>query len=184
MTKCRLTITAARTPSLLVSTKLNEANIIKKFPNMDACAAFAYVLNAEATKKYFGSRSLAQETRMARSLLHNLLDVVQKLQKARIESINFVDATFISASVERLDLQLSFVNVNSYTKMNVMLDMTWLKHGVYPSDIIPHSIQVSRTKKSNSEALSAQAKAAVNNLRAGCFRILGLCRCISQAMSQ
>ncbi|CAI0459430.1 unnamed protein product [Linum tenue] len=99
MTKCRLTITAARTPSLLVSTKLNEANIIKKFPNMDACAAFAYVLNAEATKKYFGSRSLAQETRMARSLLHNLLDVVQKLQKARIESINFVDATFISASV-------------------------------------------------------------------------------------
>ncbi|CAI0459434.1 unnamed protein product [Linum tenue] len=94
----RLTITGARTPSLLVSTELNEANIMKKFTNMDACAAFAYVLNAEATMKYVGSRSLAQETRMACSLLHNLLDVVQELQKARIESINFVDATFASVS--------------------------------------------------------------------------------------
>ncbi|CAL1407973.1 unnamed protein product [Linum trigynum] len=180
----RLTITAARTPSLLLSTKLNEAKIRKKFPNMDACAAFAYVLNAEATTKYVGSRSLAQETRMASSILHNILDVVKEMQKAMIESINLVGATFSSASVERLDLQLSFVNVNSYAKVNLMLDMTCLKHGVYPSDIIPHRIQVSGTKKTDIESLSAQAKAAVDNLRVGYFRILGLCRCISQVMSQ
>ncbi|CAI0552142.1 unnamed protein product [Linum tenue] len=179
----RLTITAARTPSLLLSTKLNEAKIRKKFPNMDACAAFAYILNAEATTKYVGSRSLAQETRMASSILHNLLDVVKEMQKAMIESINLVGATFSSASVERLDLQLSFVNVNSYAKMNLMLDMTCLKHGVYPSDIIPYRIQVSGTKKTDLELLSAQAKAAVDNLRVGYFRILGLCRCISQVMS-
>ncbi|CAI0459433.1 unnamed protein product [Linum tenue] len=172
----RLTITGARTPSLLVSTELNEANIMKKFTNMDACAAFAYVLNAEATMKYVGSRSLAQETRMACSLLHNLLDVVQELQKARIESINFVDATFASVSGNS-PLFYSF-----FLALYCHVSICFGNCGVYPSDIIPHSIQVSRTKKSNSEALSAQAKAAVDNLRAGCFRILGLCRCISQAM--
>lgn len=32
---------------------------------MDACLAFAYVLNSETTKKYVGSRSLAQETQVS-----------------------------------------------------------------------------------------------------------------------
>ena len=39
---------------------------------MDACAAFAFVFSAESTKKYIGSRSLAQETQVCFVILYNI----------------------------------------------------------------------------------------------------------------
>ncbi|CAN1315891.1 hypothetical protein LINPERPRIM_LOCUS29870 [Linum perenne] len=180
----RFTISSAQIPSLSLSIKLNEAKIMTKFANMGACAAFAYVLNGDTTKKYAGSRSLAQETIRTSLVLQNLLDVVQEVQIARIESTNLVDASF-SSSVEQLDLQLCFVDVGSHTKMNLVFDMTCLKHGVYPSEILPNRIQVSGggRQKAHIKSLPAQAKASVDGLRVGYLRIIRICRCISQMMS-
>ncbi|CAI9089789.1 OLC1v1024425C1 [Oldenlandia corymbosa var. corymbosa] len=48
--------------SFVISNKMDDVNIIKSFPNMDACEAFSSVLNAETTQKYLGSQSLARET--------------------------------------------------------------------------------------------------------------------------
>ncbi|CAN1315889.1 hypothetical protein LINPERPRIM_LOCUS29870, partial [Linum perenne] len=181
----RFTISSAQIPSLSLSIKLNEAKIMTKFANMGACAAFAYVLNGDTTKKYAGSRSLAQETIRTSLVLQNLLDVVQEVQIARIESTNLVDASFSSSGIEQLDLQLCFVDVGSHTKMNLVFDMTCLKHGVYPSEILPNRIQVSGggRQKAHIKSLPAQAKASVDGLRVGYLRIIRICRCISQMMS-
>jgi hypothetical protein len=48
--------------------------VIYNFPNMDAGIAFSFLVNAETTKKYVGSRCLAQETQVSytSSLLHFL----------------------------------------------------------------------------------------------------------------
>uniref|UniRef100_A0A2P2K5J7 Uncharacterized protein n=1 Tax=Rhizophora mucronata TaxID=61149 RepID=A0A2P2K5J7_RHIMU len=71
---------------------------MKHFPNVDAFTAFTYVLKAETSKNYLGSRILAQETQITSSLLHNLLDVVEEVLLARVEIKNLVDATFHSSS--------------------------------------------------------------------------------------
>ncbi|KAF7827187.1 uncharacterized protein G2W53_018351 [Senna tora] len=50
--------------SIVISNKLNDQNIVKTFPGMDALAAFIFVLNPNTTKKCTGSRCLAQETQV------------------------------------------------------------------------------------------------------------------------
>ncbi|KAK7327275.1 hypothetical protein VNO80_31642 [Phaseolus coccineus] len=47
---------------IITSTSLNDANIGKTFPNLDAFSAFAFVLNPHTTKKFIDSGSMARET--------------------------------------------------------------------------------------------------------------------------
>ncbi|CAK7328444.1 unnamed protein product [Dovyalis caffra] len=58
----RFTINAVPIRSISIANQLNYRTITKIFPNMDACVAFSYALNSETTKKYVGSKILAQET--------------------------------------------------------------------------------------------------------------------------
>ncbi|OMO75585.1 hypothetical protein CCACVL1_16128, partial [Corchorus capsularis] len=60
----RLLLNTSPNSSIIVANKLNDTNISKNFPNMDACSAFAFVFNHESTKKYVGPKSLAQETQV------------------------------------------------------------------------------------------------------------------------
>ncbi|KAF2284763.1 hypothetical protein GH714_029975 [Hevea brasiliensis] len=60
----RFVINDGPIPSIFVSNALNDIIIAKNFPNMDACVAFACVLNAKNTKKHVGSKSFAQETQL------------------------------------------------------------------------------------------------------------------------
>ncbi|XP_011045644.1 PREDICTED: uncharacterized protein LOC105140484 isoform X2 [Populus euphratica] len=180
----RFTINAVPTRSISIANQLKHTTIMKIFPNMDACVAFSYALNSETTKKYASSKILAQETQVTSSLLHNLLDVTEEVQQAQIEIRNLVKTSFSSPSVEKLDLLLCFVDFNTGWKVVVTLDMTCLNRGVYPLAAVPYELQASTngTHKLLPESLSAQVKAAVDNLRIGFSRIARLCKCISQVM--
>ncbi|KAJ0051400.1 hypothetical protein Pint_01805 [Pistacia integerrima] len=178
----RFTITAGPVSSMVVSNKVNNINIKKNFPNMDACTAFAFVFNAESTKKTVGSKSLTQETQKTSSLLCNLLAVVAELQLARIEIRNLTLTSFNSPSVEQLNLHLCFIDLNSGAKVTMILDMTCLNRGIYPSEILPYQLQFPSTKMQNSppESLSAEINAATANLTNGYSRIIRLCRLVSE----
>ncbi|XP_039054481.1 uncharacterized protein LOC120196842 [Hibiscus syriacus] len=117
-------------------------------------------------------------------LLRNLLDVVEEVQVAWLEIRNMTLASFHSPSAKQLDLQLAFIDFESGIKVTMTLDVTCLKCGVYTSDILPYRLQTPATGIENlkHQALSAEIKAAVENLRAGYLRIIRLCRCVSQVM--
>ncbi|GMI66299.1 hypothetical protein HRI_000299200 [Hibiscus trionum] len=179
-----LVLNTGRNSSIFVANKLNDMNISKNFPNMDACSAFRFVFNHESTKKYVGPKSLAQETQRTSSLFRNLLDVVEEVQIARLEIRNMTLTSFHSPSAKQLDLQLAFIDFESGIKVTMTLDVTCLNCGVYPSDILPYHLQTPPTETENlkHQALSAEIKAAVENLSAGYLRIIRLCRCVSQVM--
>ncbi|KAK7273465.1 hypothetical protein RIF29_14515 [Crotalaria pallida] len=179
----RFTVNAGL-PSIIVSNNLNDVNILKTFPNMDAISAFAFVLNPHATKKYTSSVCLAQETQITSALLRNLLDVVEEVQSARIEVRNLVDAKFYSHSVQHLDLQLSFIDFHSGKKLKVTLDMACLKCGVYPVEVLPSQIYdpAGGEHMPLPSSLVDEIRTAAESVRVGYSRIRRLCRCISQTV--
>ncbi|CAB4305025.1 unnamed protein product [Prunus armeniaca] len=170
--------------NIVLSNKLNDVKIRKNFPNMDAQVAFAFVLNSEATKKSVDSRYLAQETQVTRSLLCNLLDVVEEVDLARSEIYNLIQTSFQTPSAEQLDMQLCFLNCKSGRKVTLTLDMTCLNSGIYPSEILLHQIQhsVSAAEVVLPQPLLAEIRAAAESLESGHMRIIRLCKCISQVV--
>ncbi|KAK1568340.1 hypothetical protein Q3G72_023333 [Acer saccharum] len=110
----------------IISSKVNESNITKNFPNMDACTAFSFVFAAESTKKSVYSKSLAQETQTTSSLLLNLQNVVEEVQLARIEIRSLMQTIFNSPHADQLDLQLTFIDFDSGRRVTVILDMACL----------------------------------------------------------
>ncbi|KAH1108401.1 hypothetical protein J1N35_012169 [Gossypium stocksii] len=178
-----LTLDTSPNSSIFVGNKLNDINISKNFPNMDACSAFAFVFNHEYAKKYVGPKSLAQETQRTSSLLRNLLDVIEEVQIARLEIRGLILTSFHSPSAKQLDLQLAFIDFESGVKLIMSLDLTCLNCGVYPSEILPHHLQTSTTRTDDLHCpLSIEIKAAISNLRAGYSRIIRLCRCVTQVL--
>ncbi|TKY47867.1 hypothetical protein E2542_SST29928 [Spatholobus suberectus] len=170
--------------SIIISNNLNDVNIRKTFPNIDAFSAFVFVVNPQTTKKCTGSSSMAQQTQITSSLLSNLLDVVEEVQSARIEIRNLVEAKFYSHSVQRLDLQLSFIDFYCGRKVKVTFDITCLKCGVYPAEVLPSQIYdaSSGEQKSLPSSLVDEIRTAAERVRVGYSRIIRLCRCISQAV--
>ncbi|XVF81402.1 hypothetical protein PTKIN_Ptkin15bG0152300 [Pterospermum kingtungense] len=178
------TFNSGPSTSFFVANKLNDINISENFPNMDACSAFSFVFNHKYTKKYVGSKSLAQETQMTSSLLRNLLDVVEEVQIAQLEIRNLTQASFHSPSAEQLDLQLSFIDFDSGVKLMMTLDVTCLNCGVYPSEILPYNLQTPTAVTENLQRspLLAEIEVAVGNLSAGYSRIIRLCRCVPRVL--
>ncbi|XP_027906776.1 uncharacterized protein LOC114166259 isoform X2 [Vigna unguiculata] len=172
--------------NIILSNSLNSVTIEKNFPNLDAFSAFVFVLNPHTTKKGSGSSSMARETQITSSLLSNLLDVVEEVQSARIVLKNLVEAKFYSHSVQRLDLQLSFIDFYSGRKVKVTFDITCLKCGVYPAEVLPSQIydpsSSSGEQKSLPSSLVDEIRTATESVRVGYSRIIRLCRCISQAV--
>ncbi|CAN6701766.1 unnamed protein product [Malus baccata var. baccata] len=183
----RFTGTGGPASNIVISHSFNYIKITKEFPNMDVQVAFGFVLNAEATKKSSDLRCLplAQETQVTRSLLRNLLDVVEELHLARFEIVNLIQTTFQTPSAEQLDLKLCFLNFKSGRQVAVTLDMTCLKSGIYPSEILPHQIQASSesaVEKALPESLLSETRAAAEILESGYTRIKRLCKCISNVV--
>ncbi|XP_027341849.1 uncharacterized protein LOC113854808 [Abrus precatorius] len=170
--------------SLLISNKLNDVNIGKTFPNLDAFSAFVFVLNPHTAKKCTGLISMARETQITSSLLSNLLDVIEEVQSARIEIRNLVEGKFYSYSVQQLDLQLSFIDFCNGGTVKVTLDMSCLQCGAYPVDVLPSQIfdSYDGEQKSFPSSLADEIRTAAQSVRVGYSRIVRLCRCISQAV--
>ncbi|KAL8031141.1 hypothetical protein ABFX02_13G006200 [Erythranthe guttata] len=179
-----INIIVGTTSSVATSFKLNETNIIKNFPNMDACTAFAFVFNDERACKFVGAKTLAWETQMTGSLLGTLVDVVEEVQSAQIEFQDLTQSSFCSPSAERLDLMLCFLNYNSGRKVFLTLDMSCLKRGIYPSEILPvqPASPAGGRNCSFSKQIFDEIRDAAKRIRPGYTRILRLCRCISQVV--
>ncbi|XP_057963172.1 uncharacterized protein LOC131154424 isoform X2 [Malania oleifera] len=180
----RFTVNTGAVSSIVVLNKPYDIVIAKKFPNMEACVAFAFVLSAETTRKCVGLRSLAQQTQIISSLLSNLLDVLDEVQFAQIEFRNLTHARFHSPSVQQLDLEFCFIDFKSGKKAVLTLDMTSLNCGVYPSDILPFQLKVlsAGTEESPPQSLCAEIRAALERVTAGYRRIVRLCTCVSQVV--
>ncbi|KAL3502597.1 hypothetical protein ACH5RR_037046 [Cinchona calisaya] len=166
--------------SIVISNKLDDTKIMKNFPNLDACKAFSVVLHAGTTRKYLDSRSLAQEMQVTSSLLGNLVDVIWELQMAQIELQNLTETTFQCPLDGKLNLHLSFFSFKNGKKVSLMLDMSSLNRGIYPSDIIPSQLRAFNGMNNTSvDPIIGEIRDAVKILRTGYMRILRLCRCIS-----
>ncbi|CAL5203530.1 unnamed protein product [Lathyrus oleraceus] len=182
----RFTVNAGLS-SIIVSNSLNDVNIGKTYPNMDAFSAFLFALNPLTTSKCTGQISMAQETQITGSLLSNLLDVVEEVQLARMEIGNLIEAKFNSQSVHQLDLQLFFIDFLGGKKVQVILNMTCLKCGAYPAEVLPSQIYdsaVSRDQKALPSLLVDEIRTAAESVGVGYSRIIRLCRCISQQSAQ
>ncbi|XP_021890008.1 uncharacterized protein LOC110808730 isoform X2 [Carica papaya] len=180
----RLTIKSEPPPNVLISNKLIDIIITKNFPNMDVGTAFTFVFNSKSMKKYMCCKSLAHETQTTSLLLRNLLDVVEEVQLAKIEIQKLMQASFNSSSAEQLNLQLSFVDLDSSKRVMIILDMTCLNCGIYPSEVCPYELQCpfSSTEDLQPQSLYAKIKTACGSLRGGYPRIINLCRCVSQVL--
>ncbi|XP_052107814.1 uncharacterized protein LOC107458421 isoform X3 [Arachis duranensis] len=178
----RFTVSDCPSTSIIVSSKLNDMKIVKTFPDMDALFAFMLVLNPHTTKSYAHTKDLVQETQVTSSLLSNLLDVVEEIQLAQIETTNMVEAKFFSQSDEKLDLLLFFIDFRSGKKVKVTLDMTCLRCGVYPVSILPCRIHDAASGEQKSPSLVAEIRTAVKTVSVGYSRIMRLSRCISQVV--
>ncbi|PIA26406.1 hypothetical protein AQUCO_09300006v1 [Aquilegia coerulea] len=154
----------------------NSVNIMKSFPNINACTAFAFVFN-EVIRNLVSSKSLAAETQMTRSLLHSLLLVIEEARQASIELRNLVQTIFRSPSDGLLELEFCFVDFKTGNKVKLILDVTCLNCGVYPLDLNSR-ISIIETV----ESLSSEIEAAIKAPKAGCLMILRLCRSVSQVV--
>ncbi|XP_062107100.1 uncharacterized protein LOC133818326 isoform X2 [Humulus lupulus] len=178
----RFTLNSGPVSGIVVSNQLNDINVMKIFPNMDAHIAFAFVLNAEAVKRVVASKCLVQETQVTHSLLCNLLGVIEEVQMAQIEITNLIQTNFFSPSGQQLSLQLCFINFHTGRKVALTLDVTCLNSGVYPSEILPYQVQDPQTDPNKSKSFENEVRSATENLEVGYMRIMRLCRCVSQVL--
>ncbi|GAA0142559.1 hypothetical protein LIER_03428 [Lithospermum erythrorhizon] len=181
----RITINAGPDSSIAIINEVNDIEISKKFPNMDAFTAFQFVLNSEFSRKYVGVRSLAQETQVTSSIMRSLLNVLEEVQLAQIEIENLTGTSFCSQSAQQLGLRLYFLNFKNVKKLTLTLDISCLKRGIYPSDVSPEEFSALIDAKESSGVEQVQLceiKKAVQSVRFGYMRILRLCRCISQVV--
>uniref|UniRef100_A0A7N0TVN5 Uncharacterized protein n=1 Tax=Kalanchoe fedtschenkoi TaxID=63787 RepID=A0A7N0TVN5_KALFE len=171
----------APTSVVTVSYMLSHLNIEKKYPKMDAPVAFSFAFKVNTEKKYFGIRSLVQETQATSSIFSSLLDVIEEVKFARVELNNMMDAKFLSPSAEKLDLCLRFFDFKTSMEIIMALDVSCVIRGIYPSDVLPFQLQSHHLLTKIS--LPAHIQAALESLKFGFSRIIRLCRCISETLA-
>ncbi|CAD5318087.1 unnamed protein product [Arabidopsis thaliana] len=181
----RLTLKPGHPSCVLVSNSLSDT-FVKHFPEMNVSIAFNSMFNAEDSRRYIGgSNTLLEITQKTSLLLHNLLDVAEEFHLAQMNIPNLVQGNFDSPSAEQLHLQISFLDCTNLRKLSVILDVTCLIHGKYPSDVVPCEFRkVSGTKRDGvvSKQLKKEIESTIDDVGVGYPRILRLCRCISKAL--
>ncbi|ESQ37036.1 hypothetical protein EUTSA_v10002382mg [Eutrema salsugineum] len=178
----RLTLKPGHASCVMISNSLSDA-FTKHFPDMNVSVAFNSLFNAEYPPKYVGSNTLLEITQKTSLVLHNMLDVAEELQLARMEIPNLVQGKFDSPSAEQLHLQITFIDCKNLRKIIMILDMACLIHGKYPGDIIPCEL-ISGTNRDGaaSKQLMNEIESAMDGVGVGSPRILKLCRCVSKLL--
>ncbi|RID53003.1 hypothetical protein BRARA_G00432 [Brassica rapa] len=177
----RLTLKPGHASCVIISNNLSDA-FIKHLPDMNVSTAFNSLFNAEYSREYVGTSMLLEITQKTSLVVHNLLNVAEELQLARMEIPNLVQGQFESPSAEQLYLQISFVDCKSLRKAIITLDMACLTHGMYPGDIIPGEVSGTETDGVASKQLMKEIESAVDGVGVGYPRILRLCRCVSKLL--
>ncbi|XP_020531247.1 uncharacterized protein LOC18447548 isoform X2 [Amborella trichopoda] len=167
--------------SVDVSNLLNEENIGKIFPNINACTAFKFVFSDDRSRKLSSTRGIQVESQVTSFLLGNLLDVLSELQMAHLELLNVMLPCFQPRQTGRLELRLSFIGCSVGRKVILVLDLTDLNRALYPSDILPAKLQVldPRTQTTDT-SLSNKIIQGLQSLEAGNLRIRRMCETVSQ----
>ncbi|KAL2897345.1 Orotate phosphoribosyltransferase [Bienertia sinuspersici] len=177
----RFIVKSISTYGLFISNTINNVKISKMFPGMDACIAFSFTSCGHSNLAYSGFRTIAQETQKTISLLHSVLDVVEEVELAMLELRNLTDSRFLQPSAGKLDLRLCFTDFKSGATVSLTIDITCLKRGIYPSQVLPYEVQGKATSRYESfQSLLDNIKNAVRGVRTGYMRIIGLCRCVSR----
>ncbi|KAJ0230034.1 Uncharacterized protein HA466_0311290 [Hirschfeldia incana] len=177
----RLTLKPGHDSCVIISNNLSDA-FIKQLPDMNVSTAFKSLLSAEYSRKYVGTSTLLEITQKTSLVVHNLLNVAEELQLARMEIPNLVQGQFESPSAEQLYLQISFVDCKNLRKVIITLDMACLTHGMYPGDIIPGEVTGTKRDGFASKQLMKEIESAVDGVAVGYPRILRLCRCVSKLL--
>ncbi|KAF8081591.1 hypothetical protein N665_0876s0009 [Sinapis alba] len=177
----RLTLKPGHDSCVIISNNLSDA-FIKNLPDMNVSTAFNSLFNAEYSRKYVDTSTLLEITQKTSLVVHNLLNVAEELQLARIEIPNLVQGKFESPSAAQLYLQISFVDCKNLRKVIITLDMACLAHGMYPGDIIPGEITGRKRDGIASKQLMKEIESAVDGVGVGYPRILRLCRCVSKLL--
>ncbi|KAK9698273.1 hypothetical protein RND81_08G092900 [Saponaria officinalis] len=165
--------------ALILENRLNKERISKMFiDDIDAYAAFSFVLSGDKQLEYQSSRTIAEQTQKTVSHLHNLLDVIEELQLAMLELKSLTWSRFCQPSAGKLDLQLCFTDFRSGARVALSIDLTSLNHGVYPSQVVPYEVR--GTTDRNHERLVADIQTAVGGVGCGFMRIVRICRCVSR----
>ncbi|CAA7023675.1 unnamed protein product [Microthlaspi erraticum] len=181
----RLTLKPGHASSVLISNTLSD-RFVKHFPEMNVSVAFNSLFNAEYSRKYVGSSTLLEITQKTSLVLHNLLDVAEELQLARMEIPNLIQGKFETPSEEQLHLQITFIDCKNFRKVIMTLDMACLTHGTYPGDVVPCELLEASGKKPDgvaSKQLMNEIESAMDGVGVvGYPRILRLCRCVSKML--
>nr|XP_010942553.1 uncharacterized protein LOC105060513 isoform X2 [Elaeis guineensis] len=178
----RFTVNGSQTSSIAAKISLNDSNIEKTFPNMNACAAFEFVFKAKDDHRLSGSKCLQQKTLETSLLLGTLVDVLEEVQVTRMELLNLTHSTFHSHPSGQLELQLCFMNLRRGWKVTLILDMTNLNCAVYPSEPSELQFKISGTHTTLPLSVSNEIFSALQSLQGGHLMIARFCRLISQAV--
>ncbi|CAO2816411.1 unnamed protein product [Amaranthus hypochondriacus] len=178
----RFMVKSVSTTGLYISNTLDDVKI-SMMSIGDVYTAFSFVLRNETNLAYSGLEVIAQEVQKTTSLLHTLLDVVEEVCLAMIELKNLTGSKFLQPSAGKLNLQLSFTDFNSGAKVVLSVDVTCLKWGLYPSQVLPYDVQGSPAARHESlRFLLDSINSAIHGVRFGYMRILNLCRCVSRTI--
>lgn len=179
----RFTVIKSRFSSIVVNSLANAANIMKKYPNMNACMAFEFVFKLNVDQKLANSACISERTVETNLLMGTLIDVLEEVILSRLEFLNLIHSTFLKQPSGELELQLCFYSFSSGKKLTLGVDLSSLNYGIYPSDSSELKVQLCEQQTSIPLSIAAsKIVGAVRSLECGHLMILRLCRCVSQVI--
>ncbi|XP_020678447.1 uncharacterized protein LOC110096713 isoform X2 [Dendrobium catenatum] len=177
----RFTLNNSRFSSIVANIFSDAANIIKKYPNMNACIAFEFVFKLNVDQKFAGSNCIYERIVETNLLMGTLIVVLEEILLSRLELLNLIFSTFLKQSCE-LELQLCFYSSSCGRKLIMAIDMSSLNCWIYPSDPSELKIKVCEPQTTLPSSIVNKAIGAVRSLECGHLMILRLCRSVSQVI--
>ncbi|XP_020599035.1 uncharacterized protein LOC110038514 [Phalaenopsis equestris] len=113
----RFTISKSRFSGVVADISSNAANILKKYPNMNACTAYEFVFKINIDQKLANSTCVYERTVEANLLMGTLIDVLEEILLSRLEVFNLIFSTFLKQPSGELELQLCFYSSRGSRKL-------------------------------------------------------------------
>lgn len=164
---------------------LNHETIEKVFPFMNASAVFGLVLGSKQSCKIGGAGNICQVIQETSFLHGTLIDVLEEVLMCRSRLLNLSFTHFDCTSGCGLQLQLKFINGRMGLEARLVLDMSNLLRGVYPSDAFPLEVEILQFRKQPKSLLEVEeVYKEIRALQPGYPRIKNLCDRVSRLIER
>lgn len=174
-----------RDANILASLSLNHEYIEKVFPFMNASAVFGLVLGSKQSCKIAGVGNICQVIQETSFLHGTLIDVLEEVQSCRSRLLNLSFTHFDCINGCGLQLQLKFINDRTGLEASLVLDMSNLLRGVYPSDAFPLEVKILQdTRQPKSTLVVEEVDKEIRVLQTGYPRIKNLCDRVSRLIEK